>query len=494
MAAAVVAVLAAGCMPVGDRDAWGLAASDVQATVDGAVAALARGDYVTAESKVTEALGAQPGNAYALLTAATLYDQTGRPALARQAYEAVLALPDPVPVNAALWGRGGAGTAQDLARQGLARLVDSGDAAAMGVVPLRPASGDALMGAPPEAVAAPAEDRFHILRRLWDQALVTETEYRRRRQANLGALLPLTQPPPAAGLDRPVADAAAIGDRLRQLRQAYEDRYISAAQHAAEREIILDSLLPAEPLARAAEARPPETVLAIAAAVGRLERLRAAKLISDSEFKAERARLDALLRPLMPAAGAMSGEAELSPPAVAARPQPKPRANGNAQGAASAGGGQGGMVVRPGSDATALADAARRADAESRRLGPEGAETGNPAAVLKSGRGGDDSVPYRASGETAGKDGAQGAAATGPLTAVHLASFRSQERAMVGWRELVGRYPVLAGLSPQVTRVTLPGKGVFYRLHAAPLGSLDQARALCRDLAGQYCDPVTISP
>lgn len=538
MTAVALALWVAGCAPVGDKDFWGtLPVDDVRPIVDDALGALARGDYDAAEVQVARALRAEPRNPYALLTAATLYQNTGRHARARQAYEEVLALPDPVPVKASLWGAAENSTAQDVARRGLLSLQDAAIAGVgpvggggpgrpmaapatggafsmpLGVVPAMRADGAALGAAAEdgaEGAEAPGLDgrpepetmRFEILRALRDEGLITQEEYYARRSANLGALLPLSQKPPAAGLDRPVTDAAAIADRLRQLRQAYEARYISAAQHAAERAIILDSLLPADPKARAPEARPPEDVVAVAAAVGRLERLREKALITSGEAAAERAKLQARLRALSP--GAVSS-APAAAPAKGRPPTPPAKPTSAGANAPAGGAAPTSALVERGGDAMALAARAEQRPALLVPAAPEG-----------------DAGAFRASGETLGREGetllppmagpapmapsstnaapapaevpaqASPPATEGPTQAVHLASFRSQAQAEEGWRVLAAKYPVLAGLSPRIVRVDLPGKGIFYRVHAAPLDDAAAAKRLCGQLSGQYCDPVVL--
>ncbi|KAF0137091.1 MAG: hypothetical protein FD153_1791 [Rhodospirillaceae bacterium] len=60
--------------------------------------------------------------------------------------------------------------------------------------------------------------RFQVLRALQDGSLITEGEYRVRRDRNISSLLPLSSPPPAAGLHRPVPDTSDVAVRLKELR------------------------------------------------------------------------------------------------------------------------------------------------------------------------------------------------------------------------------------------------------------------------------------
>ncbi len=74
--------------------------------------------------------------------------------------------------------------------------------------------------------------------------------------------------------------------------------------------------------------------------------------------------------------------------------------------------------------------------------------------------------------------------------AVHLASYRSVDAAQTGWDVLnreVGSY--IAGRSPMMAEVNIPGKGYFVRLMAGPYSSYNAAKEACAqiDAAGTYC-------
>jgi TPR repeat protein len=75
--------------------------------------------------------------------------------------------------------------------------------------------------------------------------------------------------------------------------------------------------------------------------------------------------------------------------------------------------------------------------------------------------------------------------------AVRLESFRSEADALVGWRALTARYPILlGGLSAVVRAVELgAGNATFFRLEAGPLRSERAAVSLCASLRryNQYC-------
>ena len=81
----------------------------------------------------------------------------------------------------------------------------------------------------------------------------------------------------------------------------------------------------------------------------------------------------------------------------------------------------------------------------------------------------------------------------GPTFGVHVASYRSPERARRGWSVLLDAHgDVLEDLEPSIARVDLgPERGVFYRLRAGPLANEAAAGALCRELKRRdlYCVP-----
>lgn len=483
----VPALAVSGCAAMYDMDGFSSAmtAGNGQVQADIALAALARGEYTRAENHATMALARDPRNAHALLAAGVAYQNTARPDRARQMYEEILALNSPAVVSGPWWGTSPR-LVSDVAADNL-RTLSGGHARPMAA---REVAGDALTAgdALSEAAAGPAAQRFAVLTRLRDENLITGEEFARRRAANLGALLPLSEQPPAAGLARPSPGAEEVVSRLRALRDAFESRNISAAQHGAERTMILDGLLPADSRTRALPAIPPGGLLEAAARVGTLQRLREMGLISAAEQARERAAIDRATRPVSSVA-----------------PQPRPAA-------------------KP----AAAKPAAAPAPAAPAMLVPA-AGTGNPAATLRSGRGpleilptpapgsedmqGDGAVLAAAQGGTilqsapskptpskpaapdqdAGKEKAgdkdKGDADAGTV-AVHLASFRTEDRVRSGWTELQARHPALKALTMSVSQISLPGQGTFYRLLAGPVADRAAAERLCATLDAQYCKPV----
>ena len=164
--------------------------------------------------------------------------------------------------------------------------------------------------------------RFETLRRLKDESLITDDEYARRRAANIGALLPYTRDPGGVGLERSVPSSDAIIARLAGLRRAFEMRAISAAQHALERTMILNALLPEAPEERDEQKAPPADVIEGAAMVGRLEGLRAKNLITTAELDAERDAIEHVLRTgLLPSQETGANKKASAKSAAAAKPK-----------------------------------------------------------------------------------------------------------------------------------------------------------------------------
>ena len=335
------------------------------------------GNHIRAENHYLLALKANPHDVPALLGQAILYHNTGQTVKARELYQAVLANRPAADMQFVVINSLATRPASEIASVNLA-LLDSGavlpgmEQAAAGqltpgvaesatvnapMVTGAPA-GTAMLGRPAAqqmaaaaagavpaaaqaatASAMPMEarfvdadsnivSRFSTLRALRDQGLVTQQEFGVRRQANVGALLPLTSPPPAAGLDRPVPSTEQVTGRLRAIGRALEMRAISVSQHASERSMILDALMPAAPVVVDNPGVPPQGLLEAADAVRRLEQLRDGGYITSDEYTRERAEIEKAMQPKpMPAPAApmkaAAPEAMAKPKAMmAAGPQP----------------------------------------------------------------------------------------------------------------------------------------------------------------------------
>lgn len=321
------------------------------------LAELGMGNYAVAETHFRKALEANPKDVHALLGMGVLYQNTGQQVKAREMYEAILALRPDASQQFVVWNTNNTRPISEIASLNLA-LLDSGKVVSgmekgaagqkgTGAVAGAPMVA-ATMGRTVPGVAVDATDsapvptvmsvlsegdtnvisRFKTLHSLRDENLITGEEYAARRQANLGALLSLTAPPPAAGLDRPVPSSEQIAGRLRAIGRALEMRAMTVAQHASERSMILDALMPAAPVAVANPGVPPKGLMEAADAVRRLEALQADRLISSDEYARERAAIEHAMQPAptaKPAATAVKAEgagAEKMEAAAKGGPQP----------------------------------------------------------------------------------------------------------------------------------------------------------------------------
>ena len=479
LAVGLMVVGLSGCAALHDMDGWlgnsGL--QDKTPNADLAFGALARNDLQAAEEYVDKALRQNAKDPYALLAAGILYQNTGRPSRARVVYQDLLALNSPINANVQSWSRLEPQSVADIAaanlqvlditqgggwpRNDLAGPNDMGGTGmmstggAMSPVPAQPMpgtmSGTSMSAMQPGGMQTGGMQsgmvdssasssfvdegdrnvvhRFEILRELENQGLITEEEYRQRRQANLGGLVPLSAPEPAAGLERPVPEGAQVIQRLQALRRAFEMRAISAREHAVERTMILDALLPAQPQVLAPPVAPPEGIMAAAAAVGRLERLRQAGLLTSDEAAKERAAIEQAIRANGGSPGTVPPLGEEFGPAEGSGPQPLVQ----------------GGTARP------------------------AAPTADPS-LFENGNGG--AAPAATSGY-----------------GVHVASYRTQAAADQGAAELQRKFGALKGLPHSVAKVNIKGKGTYYRLMFGPAADQAAAESLCATLKrnGQYC-------
>ena len=307
------------------------------------IANLAKGNYVAAEGNFQKALKKNPKDVHALLGAGILYHNTRQLTKAREMYEAVLAIRPDDSVQFVVWNSITTRPASQIASVNLS-LLDSGDVPAAfndnqnelpggqagnsytSGVSASPNASSMLGGIPQtvepnpiSAVSSPriampssapigkfakGDDnlisRFSTIRALRDQSLLTNQEFVARRNANIGALLPLTSPPPSAGLERPVPTTEQITGRLRAIGRALEMRAMTVAQHAAERNMILDALMPSAPVIVANPKVPPKGIMEAADAVRRLEQLRDAGFIDSEEYSDERQAIEMLMQPKQP--------------------------------------------------------------------------------------------------------------------------------------------------------------------------------------------------
>lgn len=416
-----------------ESDFWRLRDRATNDFAELGLAEMGKGNHITAEAHFRKALKENPQDVYALLGLGMLYQNTGQTTKSREMYEAVLALRPEQKQQFVVWKSLSTRPLTEIASVNLAMLESGGvvtglGRGAAGETPESYKPGDVAAmragvpgGAAPQAMVGPDAagpatavtgladadanilSRFETLRALRDQGLITQEEYATRRQANIGALLPLTSAPPAAGLDRPVPSTDQISGRLRAIGRALEMRAISVGQHSSERNMILDAMMPSAPVVVANPAVPPKGLLEAADSVRRLESLRDQGFITADEYTRERASIEKAMQP--------------APPPM-----------------------------------------------------PKGAATTMPQAL------GDKAAMARPSG---------------PQPALHLASYRTQKAAERGWTQLKKAHKVLRDMEHEISKVSVRGKGTYWRLKAGPVADEAAAKNLCGELKKrrQYCEP-----
>ena len=304
--------------------------------------------------------------------------------------------------------------------------------------------------------------RFVIFEQLLESGLITPNEYDARREANLGALLPLTQPAPALTGGRRLPLSSDVIERLRTIARFNQIGALNDDAYGVERNAILQGLMPLPiSLRREIAAVVPEA-LDPEAHQEKIDRLLASKLISTREYNKESAVLVGLYTP---AAGAM--EDTDSAPAGRLSMNDTP------------------LIVMD-EDAMAREQRTAALDAAVPESPPdEGADTAEMQL------------------SSLGDEAATGLDETPPLAPlvesvtridVHLALSRTPESARRSWEDLQQANGLaLDGLIPRVSRVDLGGgKGVFFQLSAGPLVDMAAAEALCDELLSRdfYCAPL----
>lgn len=106
--------------------------------------------------------------------------------------------------------------------------------------------------------------RFLILKELAEKDLVTKEEFLNARNTNIGGLLPLTHTPPAYGVDKSVPSPDLIIERINALKEAVESRAITPREFSAERDVIIEALLPPSPRRRLKPKAPSRDILGAA--------------------------------------------------------------------------------------------------------------------------------------------------------------------------------------------------------------------------------------
>lgn len=311
-----------------------------------AILSLSLGDFDKAVNYSNEALKVDPNDAYALMVAGIAYDNLGYPNRSRRYYEDVMALP--AGSQAAMFGQFKKTQPQELRAIAAQRLnfmeqkerpfakVDAETGAAV----FTQNNGDASVIkvqagtklSPKEAEAFVIEkrsvkggldmldegdrnvvQRFLTFIRLRDEKLVTQEEWQIRRSVNLGGLMPYSLQPAGQGLDLPAPEADEIIHRLDALRAALEIRAITPQEHAVEREIILEALLPSKPRALMPPKASPEGVMDGAKMLRRIETLQRMGLITPAEAAAEKKATENLIYARLGMTGGQKANANAAP-------------------------------------------------------------------------------------------------------------------------------------------------------------------------------------
>ncbi len=288
-----------------------------------ATVAYSQGNFKQAEEYFLASLKENPRNPQALLVGALTYEQTGRPNRARQYYEdlilingnetSILGTSNNVPEKMS-----------DIARKRLrlinvrqSELVVEDDHGAKifniskenGQQQTRSAieaaliareQNNALANQKPstqEEIAAVQKlfnaqeqnviARFLILKELAEKDLITKEEFLTRRMTNVGGLLPLTHQAPGTGIDRSVPSADLIIERINVLKDAVEARAITPREFSAERDLIIEALLPPNPRTRMQPKAPSKDILGAAQDIRKLEVLYDLNLITAKEKEKE---------------------------------------------------------------------------------------------------------------------------------------------------------------------------------------------------------------
>ena len=309
---------------------------------------LSKGQFLAAQTLFDEALKANPRDVYALFGKGIILQHSRQLNHARQVYEAVLALRPSSDQKLLVINDLAPQSVRELAALNLSLLDSQGVSNAFGppgipgVPALKAKIPTSIMGPSagrkrvtsmslPDASVASRGDkniisRFETLKKLRDRGLVTPVEYAIRRKRNVGALTKLTAAPPAAGLTRSVPGVDQISHRLKAIGRALELRAITIRQHGAERTMIIDGLMPANPKMSEKPPLAPKGLMAAAAAVRRIEMIKERGLISKEEYAKEKAAIEKILAPTAPTAKAAKAAkaAEVKVAVEAPKGGPKP--------------------------------------------------------------------------------------------------------------------------------------------------------------------------
>lgn len=286
-----------------------------------------QGQFPEAEKHITKALGENPRQPQALLVGALVYEQLGRPNKARQFYEdlsiyggeqtSILGTSNGIPERMS-----------DIAQKRL-RLINvkqsqlviedqngtkvfniSNESAKVqsrsaieealflrekrNIENKQPSTAEELKSV--EVLFNDQEQnvisRFLILKELAEKDLITKEEFLNARMANIGGLLPLTNTPPALGVEKSVPSPDMIIERINVLKDAVESRAITPREYSAERDVMIEALLPPTPRQRLKNKAPSKDILGAAKDLRKLEILYDLNLITSKEKAQEKSAVE----------------------------------------------------------------------------------------------------------------------------------------------------------------------------------------------------------
>lgn len=134
--------------------------------------------------------------------------------------------------------------------------------------------------------------RFLILKELAENDLITKEEFLKGRMSNVGGILPLSNTPPAYGIDNPVPSPDLIIERINVLKEAVESRAITPREFSAERNLIIEAILPPQPRQRMKPKAPAKDILTAAKDIRKLEVLSDLNLITSKEKAKEQSAIE----------------------------------------------------------------------------------------------------------------------------------------------------------------------------------------------------------
>lgn len=287
-----------------------------------ATVAYSQGDFKTAETHVINALTNNPKHPQALMVGAMVYEQLARPNRARQYYEdLILVGGDETTILGSKDGK--PHKMSEIAQQRLrlinmnqsemiiedkdgAKIFNISEEAAQrqGKSALEEAlfireqsrslNNKAVSEADVKAVEVLFSDgekntisRFLILKELAENDMITKEEFLNGRMSNIGGILPLTNTPAAYGLEKSVPSPDLIVERINALKEAVEARAITPREFSAERNLIVEAILPPRPRQRMKPKAPSKDILSAAKDIRKIEVLYDLNLITSKEKEKE---------------------------------------------------------------------------------------------------------------------------------------------------------------------------------------------------------------